>query len=184
MTPLKTILILFIVLESSLPLSSSAQEAVGKLDEKQLEEKIVQRSPVVSSPKGIDSKDLEVARINDEWRKTQLRNKFQLEILLSAVAVVSLAIVLYFMTRKEIKPAASEILLGTGLIFVIFGTMFIVVVADRDEQLTASTGILGAIAGYLFGRRTATDTPGGPPPPGGGPPGPGGPPPPGPGGPA
>jgi len=38
-----------------------------------------------------------------------------------------------------------------GLVLVIEGTMFITVSALTSEQLTAPIGILGAIAGYLFG---------------------------------
>lgn len=41
---------------------------------------------------------------------------------------------------------------ATGLIYIVFGTIILVVIANTDQQLTASMGILGAVAGYLFGR--------------------------------
>jgi hypothetical protein len=43
---------------------------------------------------------------------------------------------------------------GSGLVLVIFATVLVVILAKVDQQLTAATGILGAIAGYLFGKAT------------------------------
>jgi hypothetical protein len=39
-------------------------------------------------------------------------------------------------------------------VLVIFATVLVVILAKVDQQLTAATGILGAIAGYLFGKTT------------------------------
>ena len=41
---------------------------------------------------------------------------------------------------------------GSGLVLVIFATVLVVILAKVDQQLTAATEILGAIAGYLFGK--------------------------------
>jgi hypothetical protein len=41
---------------------------------------------------------------------------------------------------------------GTGFIYIVFGTVVLVTWSDNKDQLTASMGIMGAIAGYLFGR--------------------------------
>ena len=38
-----------------------------------------------------------------------------------------------------------------GLVTVIFGAILLAMVVDTDQALTAPMGILGAIAGYLFG---------------------------------
>jgi hypothetical protein len=35
---------------------------------------------------------------------------------------------------------------------VIFGTIILVIISTTESQLTASMGILGAVAGYLFGK--------------------------------
>lgn len=43
---------------------------------------------------------------------------------------------------------------GSGLVLVVFATLLVMVLAKADQQLTAATGILGAIAGYLFGKTT------------------------------
>jgi len=37
------------------------------------------------------------------------------------------------------------------LIIIVYGTIILVLVAEAEQQLTAAIGILGAIAGYLFG---------------------------------
>jgi len=39
-------------------------------------------------------------------------------------------------------------------VLVIFATVLVVILAKAEQQLTAATGILGAIAGYLFGKTT------------------------------
>lgn len=74
-------------------------------------------------------------------------------LLLLAIVVstpVLLALVLFFLKRV---PNSSEdsLVHAIGLVLVIEGTMFIAVSAITTEQLTAPIGILGAIAGYLFG---------------------------------
>jgi len=48
---------------------------------------------------------------------------------------------------------------GTALIYNVFGTIVLVNLSDNKDQLTASMGILGAIAGYLFGRSRPSPAP-------------------------
>jgi uncharacterized membrane protein len=55
---------------------------------------------------------------------------------------------------KSIGAAQEAVITGSGLVLVVFATVLIVILVKRDEQLTAATGILGAIAGYLFGKAT------------------------------
>lgn len=85
-----------------------------------------------------------------EFRMQQESNKLYEIAILSALALVSLFIVLRFITAEAIY-SASHIVNATGLVFIIFGTILLVLMADTDEQLTAPIGILGAVAGYLFG---------------------------------
>ena len=71
--------------------------------------------------------------------------------------LVSLAMVLFVITRSK-EYTAQHLINASGLVLVIFGTLLIVILADVQEQLTASIGIMGAIAGYLFGRiQSGTD---------------------------
>lgn len=68
----------------------------------------------------------------------------------AVMGLLSLLIVNYLLFTRGIASGA-EIVNTTGLVLIIFGTLFVVVVADSDQQLTAAVGILGAVAGYLFG---------------------------------
>lgn len=147
-------------------------------------------TPPVPAPAGGAAKEkpaTDLDKYGQEWRMKREENKLIECGVISGVALLSLYIVLSFISRARQREAASpsgEILLASGLILIIFATIFIVVVADVEQQLSASIGVLGAIAGYLFGRRFA-ETQGPPPPAPGGPQapqGPGHPPPQGPGG--
>lgn len=73
-------------------------------------------------------------------------------------AVLSLVIVLWFLTAIGNRNAATMVN-AAGLVLVIYATVLVVMIARVDEQLTAAVGVLGAIAGYLFG--TATKGPAG-----------------------
>jgi len=80
----------------------------------------------------------------------QERNRMWLLIGIICSTPVILAMVLFCL--KNLDHCAEESLVNAiGLVLVIEGTMFITVSALTSEQLTAPIGILGAIAGYLFG---------------------------------
>ena len=83
-------------------------------------------------------------RIKDE------ENELLEVVILCIMALASLAIVLWYL-RKTSLFSADHIVNVTGLIFIIQGTIILVLMAKTDEQLTAAIGILGAVAGYLFG---------------------------------
>jgi drug/metabolite transporter superfamily protein YnfA len=78
----------------------------------------------------------------------QQRDKLNFAIVLGVVAVAAHLIVLSFLY----KQAPGHIVGATGLVYIVFGTILLVVIANTDAQLTAAIGVLGAIAGYLFGR--------------------------------
>ncbi len=74
-----------------------------------------------------------------------------LEIIAISVAAVSLLVtVLRYLTK--LHHTAAQIINVGEVIFIIFGVILIVLLADNETHLTASMGILGAIAGYLFGK--------------------------------
>ena len=83
-------------------------------------------------------------------------------IILSGLLVSSLIIILLFVYKTT--HTARDIVNASGLVVIIFGTIFLVILVDTDEQLTGGIGILGAIAGYLFGtlqrRDSRTEGPG------------------------
>lgn len=71
-------------------------------------------------------------------------------IMLCTVSLVSLIVVLIFVHRAS-NHSARDIVNASGLNLIIFGTIILVLIVDTTEQLTAAIGVLGAIAGYLFG---------------------------------
>jgi hypothetical protein len=89
-------------------------------------------------------------KLTQEFKMRQENNKLYEIAILSALALIALFIVLRFITAKSVYSAA-HIVNATGLIFIIFGTIMLVIMADTEQQLTAAMGILGAVAGYLFG---------------------------------
>lgn len=92
----------------------------------------------------------EADRLTHEYHMTQEKNRFYECIVLSVSLMVSLLIVLRFIISTP-GYSAVHIVNASALVFIIFGTIFLVILADAEAQLTASMGILGAIAGYLFG---------------------------------
>jgi hypothetical protein len=102
-------------------------------------------------------------RMTHEFRMTQERYRLYECLALSVIVITTLATVLFFITRN--KPYLStDILNASGLILIIFGTIFLVILTDAESQLSTGIGVMGAIAGYLFGKMQRNDTQGGPPP--------------------
>lgn len=67
--------------------------------------------------------------------------------------ILSQILVLLFLVRSH-QCTATAVVHGSGLVLVVYATVMIVILARADQQLTAAIGILGAIAGYLFGSAT------------------------------
>jgi hypothetical protein len=84
------------------------------------------------------------------FRMQQLRNKVYFAVLLGGIAVIAHFLVLRALPNH--KGSSADIVSATGLIYVIFGTIILVIISTTESQLTASMGILGAVAGYLFGK--------------------------------
>jgi len=73
---------------------------------------------------------------------------------LSVMAAGLLSLFLLLWNLRTIKAPSDTMVNGSGLVLVIFATVLVMILAKADQQLTAATGILGAIAGYLFGKTT------------------------------
>jgi hypothetical protein len=89
------------------------------------------------------------------YRLEQESNRRVLALGVMATGIFSLFLVLMYLQGR--KATAVTMIHGSGLVLVIFGTVLVVVLAKVDEQLSAATGILGAMAGYLFGKTTGSD---------------------------
>jgi len=91
----------------------------------------------------------------------QVRTQLWSTVAVAALAVVTLVIALWFMKGTP-NHTAGDIVHLSALNFIVFGTIILVLVASTEQQLTAAMGVLGAIAGYLFGtlqRRVTTQQP-------------------------
>lgn len=95
---------------------------------------------------------------NAELIILQEKNRMWLLIAIIVSTPVILSMVLFCLKNKD-NCSEESLVNAIGLVLVIEGTMFISVSAITSEQLTAPIGILGAIAGYLFGsaKRRATE---------------------------
>lgn len=117
-----------------------------------------QNRSIQTMPAEKTSIEVNADQLTHEFNMTQEKYKLYECILLAAFALISLIIVLKSLCNKP-NCAAAHMVNASGLVFIIFGTLFLVLLADVDEQLNAGVGILGAVAGYLFGtmRRMETD---------------------------
>lgn len=88
------------------------------------------------------------------YRMEEESNRLILALAVMGTGLFALFLVLSYL--KSIGAAQEAVVTGSGLVLVVFATVLIVILVKRDEKLTAATGILGAIAGYLFGKATST----------------------------
>ncbi len=146
----KAFLILFIVMLFFIPAINAAEK--GKSEGSQEVDNILKnlqmKVPMVSAD------DRQFAN-EAEYRTLQEKNKVILLVAIAVTTAFFLLLTLYFIYRvKDYTP--SDIVHGTGLVLVIQAILFVVVFSPTSEQLTASIGALGAIAGYLFGKVSST----------------------------
>lgn len=102
------------------------------------------------SASGAETTTSNVPTPEQQFRLLQEQDKHMELFALIASMVLALSLILVavrFCGRK----AHASVVNGGGLVLIIFGTLFIAVYASTPDQLTAPIGILGAIAGYLFG---------------------------------
>ncbi|GJL55366.1 MAG: hypothetical protein NPIRA02_24980 [Nitrospirales bacterium] len=86
-----------------------------------------------------------------EFNQLKEQNRLYQTLGVAIAGMISLMIMLFVISKSK-DYTAQDVIYASGLVFVIFGTIAIVVIADVEQQLTASIGIMGAIAGYLFGK--------------------------------
>ncbi len=84
-----------------------------------------------------------------EFRAMQEKHKIYL--LLGLLVVTPIFLFLELCYIKNTAHTAENVVNGTGLVLIIQATLLVVIASPTTEQLTAAIGVLGAIAGYLFG---------------------------------
>ncbi len=112
--------------------------------------KIESLIPPYSPPSSQVDKVPELDLQYHEWRMAQERTRQVAVGLLILTALVAHYLVLRSLGQAKACPP-SQIVGATGLVYIILGTVILVLLVDNKDQLAASTGILGAVAGYLFG---------------------------------
>ncbi len=107
-------------------------------------------APAASGVVRIDRSDLEAwvqqQKLQAQVITSKAENQLWTVVLLSVVWLITFVMLLHFMRRQRCEDYVNAI----GLNLIIFATVFMVLVVETDQQLTAGAGILGAIAGYLF----------------------------------
>ena len=83
-----------------------------------------------------------------ETYRTWTRAGIVVALVVGLIAVLS---VILWVIRKMSGYTVRDLLNVTGLVLIVFAISFAVVVTDTTEALSASIGVLGTIAGYLFG---------------------------------
>lgn len=113
------------------------------------------KSEASTTPTSVEAK-IAADQMAHQFQMLREEHKVKEVIALCVLAFVSLVTVLYFLAKRDDQPGL-HIVYATGLIFITFGTILLVIMAETDEQLTAAIGILGGIAGYLFGSMRSKD---------------------------
>jgi ABC-type Co2+ transport system permease subunit len=117
---------------------------------------IKENAPPAAQPQPVAAPAAEDAGTYGAYRIEEERSRRTLILALIGAGIVSLAIVLGFLKLIGTKNSATMVT-AAGLVLVVYATVLVVMIAKAEQQLTAAIGILGAIAGYLFG--TATKNP-------------------------
>lgn len=138
---------LFLILLLSVPCRADGEDTPYDFGKVKQESSVVHNTEAnVAAP--VTLTDEEAERYH-EFRMTQERNRLIVCVILILGLVASLEIILRYITRTSYT--SNSIVNASGLVLIVFGTIYIVVLSDNEQQLTATIGILGAIAGYLFG---------------------------------
>lgn len=108
------------------------------------------------APQGTPSDESAAVENAAGYRDYRIQEEISRRTLILAVicaAVISLFIVLWFLKQMGTRES-STMVNASGLVLVVYATVMVVMIAKAEQQLTAAVGVLGAIAGYLFGTAT------------------------------
>ena len=94
------------------------------------------------------------ATVNTE-RLELIKNNLKYVLIIAGLYAFSLIIITVLMKMTP-SHRAKDVVTAVGLVSVIFSSLILVLVVDTSDALTAPMGILGAIAGYLFGSAQKT----------------------------
>ncbi len=89
-------------------------------------------------------------QVDNSIQLAVIQNAYHYVVIIAVLYIFSLIIITILIMNTP-KHQARDIVTTIGLVTVIFGAILLAMVVDTDQALTAPMGILGAIAGYLFG---------------------------------
>lgn len=90
--------------------------------------------------------------LGHEMNVKLIEHKFKLFVVIAVVSVMTLLLLLGYFWLSNQQHRAEDIVHSAALTTIVYGTIGLSVVVDDSRQLTAAIGVLGAIAGYLFGK--------------------------------
>lgn len=132
--------------QSPPPAEAFGFENIPEADQQQ----VAQQAAAEIDRKAQDKEFAIADRLTLEYRTTLERYRFYEVVVLALLAVISLFVVLTFIkSSKQFQP--RDMVHATGLVLVVFSTIIVILLADVEVQLTAAMGVLGGIAGFLFG---------------------------------
>jgi hypothetical protein len=88
----------------------------------------------------------------DDYTQERWRIKLQTIVPYILVATPIILLIVLVAIRMSGVRSPEHIMLAAALVLVIQATLTVSLTAEGSDSLSASMGILGAIAGYLFGR--------------------------------
>jgi len=109
----------------------------------------LENAPKVNKSMPADTVLSNADKLTHEFKVLQENNKYNECIVLTIGVVLSLLVVLYFVTRG--RHTTTQIVHASGLVLIVFGTIYVIILSDSDAHITGTMGVLGAMAGYLFG---------------------------------
>ncbi|NVM24756.1 MAG: hypothetical protein HWN70_02405 [Desulfobacterales bacterium] len=104
-----------------------------------------------NEPQGEERLKAQIITLKKELLAQESKYSFYAVIAICVLSLITLLLTLLFLNRSQFSASANDIVNAIGLIIIVFGTIILVLVSETEQQITAAIGILGAIAGYLFG---------------------------------
>ncbi len=154
-TTLQKILLLIILV--ILPLSTvyaSAENNISKTEQVSVDDNLSEAEDTFDYPQ-VTEQELQV---DNSVQLAVIENAYHYVAIIAGLYIFSLIIITILIMNTP-KHQARDIVTTIGLVTVIFGAILLAMVVDTDQALTAPMGILGAIAGYLFGSAQRKEEP-------------------------
>ncbi|MBL8351403.1 MAG: hypothetical protein JNL87_13970 [Burkholderiaceae bacterium] len=92
-----------------------------------------------------------------EYQRSQDSTYLTITFVVSGVAVAFMLLTLLLSTRQRQPLSGRDVLRAAVVIFIAYGAIVLALAYPKDQTMTGVIGILGAIAGYVFGRSGSDD---------------------------